>query len=314
MNITLRQIRAFLAIAELGRFNLAANRMGLTQSAVSILIRELEAELGVRLFDRHTRMVSLSGFGEEFLPQARKIIEDLDIAARGIRDSATLKRGQVTVAAAIVLAATSVPPLLARFSALHPGIAVHLRDMPEERIRAALKRNEVDIAIGTLLDEDPEILTTPVARDRLMLICRTDHRLAAKKQVRWIDLAGERLIVLAPENPLRDIVERTMTGVIPGFRPVHEVRFSTTAISMISAGMGIAVLPENARQLAPDVRVCALDLIGPQVTRQISIMQHRRRSLSPAAEQLRRMILADGYAPASAEAPVATGQGPPGRG
>lgn len=293
MNITLRQIRAFLAIAEYGRFNLAANHMGLTQSAVSVLIRELETELGVRLFDRHTRMVSLSGFGEEFLPQARKIVEDLDIAARGIRDSATLKRGQVTVAAAIVLAATSVPPLLARFSDLHPGITVQLRDMPEERIRWALKRNEVDIAIGTLVDEDPEILTTPVARDRLMVMCAPDHRFAKMAQVRWVDLIGEKLIVLAPENPLRDIVERTITGFQPGFRAAYEVRFSTTAISMISAGMGVSVLPENARQLAPDVRLRAVDLVEPEVTRQISIMQHRRRSLSPAAEYLRKMILDD---------------------
>ena len=291
MNITLRQIRAFLAVAELGRFNLAANHLGLTQSAVSVLIRELETELGVRLFDRHTRMVSLSVIGREFLPQARKLMDDLDLATRDIRDSATLKRGQVTVAAAIVLAATIVPPLLARFAEQHPGVSIQLRDMPEEEIRPALKRNEVDIAIGTLVDDDPEIVTTPVMRDRLMVTCRTDHRFAQAKQVRWIELANEKLIVLAPKNPLRDLVERTMIRVVPNFRPSHEVRFSTTAISMISAGLGISVLPENSRQLAPDVLVRTVDLVAPRVTREISILQHRQRSLSPAAENLRSIIL-----------------------
>lgn len=291
MNITLRQLRAFLAVAELGRFNLAANDLGLTQSAVSILIRELETEMGVRLFDRHTRMVSLSVMGQEFLPQARKVIADLDQATRSVRDSAALKSGQVTIAAAIVLAATIVPPLLAEFLRRHPGVTVQLRDMPEERIRSALKRNEVDIAIGTLVDEDPEITTTPVSRDRLMLTCHADHPLARLDKVRWADLAEEKMIVLAQENPLREIVERRMIRVAPNFRPSYEVRFSSTAISMISAGLGVSVLPENSRLLAPDVRVRSIALIAPEITREVALLQHRFRSLSPAAEQLRGMIL-----------------------
>ncbi|MDQ1901054.1 LysR substrate-binding domain-containing protein [Paracoccus sp. WLY502] len=296
MNITLRQVRAFIAVANLGRFNVAANSLGLTQSAVSILIRELETEMGVRLFDRHTRMASLTSTGQEFLPQARKVLEDLDRATRGIRDRATLKCGQVTVAAAIVLAATIVPPLLAQFLEQHPGMTVKLHDMAEERIRVALKRNEVDIAIGTLLDDDPEIMTTPVATDRLMVTCRADHSFAQREQVRWEELAAERLIVLAPENPLRDIVERTMIRVAPNFRPSYEVGFSSTAISMISAGMGISVLPENSQQLAPAVQVRKVELVEPRVTRVIAVLQHRYRSLSPAAERLREMILANAAA------------------
>lgn len=291
MNITLRQIRAFIAVAEFRRFNLAANSLGLTQPAVSILIRELEAEMGVRLFDRHTRMVTLTDIGQEFLPQASKVLEDLDLATRGVRDSAALKTGQVTVAAAIVLAATFVPPLLARFIQRHPGIRVQLRDMAEENIRTALKRSEVDIAIGTLADADPEIKATPVIRDRLMLTCRADHRFAGMDRVRWSDLKGEKVIVLAPENPLRDIVERTMIRVNPDFRPCYEVRFSTTAISMISAGMGVSVLPENSGQLASAVNVRTVELIEPTVTRDISILQHRQRSLSPAAQRMCEIIL-----------------------
>lgn len=296
MNVTLRQLRAFIAVADLGRFNLAANSLGLTQPAVSILIRELEAEMGVSLFDRHTRMVSLTAIGQEFLPQARKVLEDLELATRGVRDSAALKHGRVAVAASIVLAATIVPPLLARFLEQHPGVAVQLHDMAEERIRMALKGGQVDIAIGTLVDDDPEIKATPVICDRLMVTCRADHPFARLKQVRWLDLAKERLIVLAAENPLREIVERTMIRVAPAFRPSYEVRFSTTAISMISAGMGISVLPENSRQLAPAVHVRTIELVEPRVTREISILQHRQRSLSPAAQRLRELILTNAAA------------------
>jgi len=292
MNITLRQLRAFIAVAEFGQFNLAARNLHLTQSAVSILIRGLESEIGVRLFDRHTRMVSLTLVGQEFLPQARKILKDLELAVGDVRDNALLKRGRVTVAAAIVLAATIVPPILARFLRMHPEISVNIQDMPEEQIAPALKRNEVDIAIGTLSEDDPEIAATPLLRDKLMLVCREDHRFAKRKSVRWAELQNEDLISLAAANPLRNIVEHNLLRVVPNYRPKYEVRFSTTAISMIAAGMGVAVLPENSSQLASAVRVATVDLAAPHVMRDVSILQRRHHSLSPAAEHLKAVFIA----------------------
>ncbi|WP_448956439.1 LysR family transcriptional regulator [Labrys neptuniae] len=292
MNITLRQLGAFIAVAELGQFNLAAQTLHLTQSAVSILIRDLESEIGARLFDRHTRMVSLTHVGQEFLPQARKILKDLELAVGGVRDNASLKRGQVTVAAAIVLAATIVPAIIARFLRTYPEISVNIRDMPEEQISPALKRNEVDIAVGTLSDDDPEITATPLLRDKLMLICREDHRFARRKSVRWAELKDENLITLAASNPLRNIVEHNLIRVVPNYRPKYEVRFSTTAISMIAAGMGVAVLPENSSQLASAVRIATVDLVEPVVMRNISLLQRRHHSLSPAAEHLKAAFVA----------------------
>ncbi|MDX3977694.1 LysR family transcriptional regulator [Shinella sp.] len=292
MNITLRQLRAFIAVAELGQFNLAARSLHLTQSAVSILIRDLESEIGVRLFDRHTRMVCLTLVGQEFLPQARKILKDLELAVGDVRDNASLKRGQVTVAAAIVLAATIVPPIIARFLRTYPEVTVNVRDMPEEAISPALKRNEVDIAVGTLSEDDPEIVGTPLLRDKLMLFCHDDHRFAKRKSVRWAELQEENLIVLAATNPLRNLVEHNLIRVVPNFRPKYEVRFSTTAISMISAGMGVAVLPENSSQLASAVQVKTIDLIDPPVMREVSLLQRRHHSLSPAAAHLKAAFVA----------------------
>lgn len=292
MNITLRQLRAFIAVAELGQFNLAARSLHLTQSAVSILIRDLESEIGVRLFDRHTRMVSLTLVGQEFLPQARKILKDLELAVGDVRDNASLKRGQVTIAAAIVLAATIVPPILARFMRMYPEISVNIRDMPEEQISPALKRNEVDMAIGTLSEDDPEIAATPLLRDKLMFFCREDHRFAKRKSVRWAELQDENLITLAAANPLRNIVEHNLLRVVPNYRPKYEVRFSTTAISMIAAGMGVAVLPENSSQLASAARVTTVDLADPHVMRDVSLLQRLHHSLSPAAEHLKAVFIA----------------------
>lgn len=291
MNVTLRQLQAFVAVAELGRFNLAAGQLNLTQSSVSILIRELEAALKHRLFDRHTRMVGLTSAGREFLPQARKILEDLEIAVASVQDLAFLRRGRVTVASAIVLAATLLPPVIAQFVRRYPDISVEIRDMPEEEIRPALKRNEVDLGVGTVSGNDPEIETTLMMRDRLMLICPAAHPLAERTQVRWSELADEIVIGLAKENPLRDIVDRTFISMGAEIRTKYEVRFSTTAIAMVAEGLGLAVLPENSRQLATNVDVAAVELIEPAISREISLLQRRQRMLSPAAAQMRDFLI-----------------------
>ncbi len=292
MNVTLRQIRAFLAVAELGRFNLAASSLGLTQAAVSLLIKDLEQVLGVRLFDRHTRKVQLTDIGADFLPQARKAMEDLDIATRNVRERAQLKKGKVIIASSIIFSAATIPELIARFLDLHPGISVELRDMPEEEIRPALTRNEADIALGTLLDDDPEIQAQTIGQDRLTLTCRADHPLAMREAIGWKDLTDQKLIVLAQDNPLRQIVERTMIGIAPDFLPAYDVRFSTTAIGMVAAGLGVTVLPENAMELSATAQVCNVALTDPVITRDICVMQHKWRSLSPPAEQLKQIILA----------------------
>jgi LysR family carnitine catabolism transcriptional activator len=290
-HVTLKQLQAFVAVAELGRFNLAAARLNLTQSTVSILIKELEGELRHRLFDRNTRMVSLTRAAREFLPQARKMLDDLEIAIDDIRDLNSLRRGNVTVAAAIVLAATVVPPAIARYVLRYPDIAVTIRDMPEEEIVPALKRNEVDLGVGTLSHDDVEIETTPLGRDRLMLLCRADHPLAALEAMRWSDLKGESLIGLAKDNPLRGMVDRVLAIVGSEARTRYEVRYSTTAISMIAEGLGVAILPENSRQLTTAVNIKTVVLADPVISREISVLQLRGRMLSPAAARMRETLI-----------------------
>ncbi len=291
VNVTLKQLQAFVAVAELGRFNLAASQLNLTQSAVSVLIKELESELEHRLFDRHTRMVSQTRAAREFLPQARKLLDDLEIAVDNIRDLNSLRRGSVAMAAAIVLAATIVPPAVARFVRRYPDITVQIKDMPEEEIRPALKRNEVELGIGTLSGDDAEIETTTLSRDRLTLVCRADHRFANLEAVRWSDLTGEILIGLAKDNPLRDMVDHVLIAIGVEVKTRFEVRFSTTAISMIAEGLGVAILPENSRELTTAVNVKAVLLADPVISRDISVMQLRQRSLSPAAARMKETLI-----------------------
>ena len=290
MNITLRQIRAFVAAAVHGRFVLAAQSVHITQSALSMLIRDLEKEMGVRLFDRHTRMLQLTEAGREFLPVAQKTLDDLEAALAINRDRVDLKRGRVAIASSTVLGATMLPWAISRFSARYPGIRMVLRDVPEQEIAHLVKAGAVDLGVGTALDPDPELLETPLFEDRLMLLCAPNHALATRRTVAWRDLAAHPLVMLQAGSPLRQIVDRSLAAAGIRVAPAFEVAFSSTAISMVAAGLGVAPLPLNAREVSPKVRVKSLALERPIVPRRVAVFTRRETRLTPAAAAFRQFL------------------------
>jgi LysR family transcriptional regulator, carnitine catabolism transcriptional activator len=301
MNITFRQIRAFVAVAQHGRFSIGASRLHVTPSALSMLIRQLEGQIGARLFDRHTRMVRLTELGAEFLPVARKVLADLESALAQSRDRSMLRRGRVSIATSTVLAATLMPWVISGFSAGRPGITVVLRDVVEQEIKRLVRAGEVDLGVGTSLDPDAEaeLEEVPLLEDRLVALLPADHALAQKRSVSWRELAAQPLIVLGSGSPLRALVERAFRSNGIAVMPAYEVSFSSTVISMVAAGMGVAALPVNARQVTPKVRVAVRPLVRPVVPRRVSLFKRRDSGLSPAAEafhlSLREHVRQGGY-------------------
>src|ERR1700754_574359 len=170
MNITLRQIRAFLAVADTGAFARAAERMHVSPSALSTLAKELEEQIGLRLFYRSTRVVQLTEAGAEFRPLARKALDDLEAAVAGSRALAEVKRGRVTVAASIVIAATLLPWVIQSFRQRQPGIQCILKDGFEETIRDQVRRGAVDLGVGTLIEGEPGLSEATLYQDHLVAL------------------------------------------------------------------------------------------------------------------------------------------------
>jgi len=293
------------------RFNLAAERLHVTQSALSMLIRELEGQLGLRLFDRHTRMVRLTEAGAEFLPVAEKTLADLETAVSASRDLATLKRGRVSVATSTVLAGTLLPWAVREFTARHPGIRCVVKDCAEEEIRHRVRVGDVDFGLGTALDPEPEVDELALLEDRLIALVPERHALAAQRAVSWRELALHPLVVLATGSPLRALVERALDEAGVRVEPAYEVSFSSTVISMVAAGLGVAALPVNARQVSPRARLATRPLVRPVVERRVCLFLRRDLAPSPAAgafrDFLRGYVKAGGY-PGSVLAGPATPQ------
>ncbi|WP_322056367.1 LysR family transcriptional regulator [Paraburkholderia sp. J63] len=291
MNLTLRQLRAFVAVAEHNRFALAAEHLHLTPSALSMLIKDLESELGVKLLDRHTRMVRVTEAGREFLGAARRVLQDLDIAVLNSRERAACKHGKVAVASASVLAVTLLVPFMREFQAAYPGVRVVVRDTAEENIRDALLAEEADIGIGTYEEAQSEITETELFRDTLVALIPEQHPLARKRSVAWSELAQWPFIALSPGSPIRRDLDAHLTAQGIRLDVAYEASFPSTVFALVSNGMGIAVLPANSRQLMNMPGIAYRPLGKPKLMRRVCAFHLKHRSLSPAAGLFHTLLL-----------------------
>jgi DNA-binding transcriptional LysR family regulator len=285
MNISLRQLQAFVAVAASGNFTRAAEQLHIAQSAVSVLIRELEAELGVRLLDRTTRRVELTDIGREFRGSAEKLMADLEYAVRNAHDLAERKRGRITVAAPPLLAAALLPSVIAGFSRDFPGIRIVLLDVRTDQIVERVKSGEADIGVGTFAPEEEGLVRTRLARDTLMLFCQSRHPLASRGRPSWHDLKDLPLIALTRDSGIRGLVEYGYKSTGFSASIVYEVSQISTALAFVEVGLGVSVLPTYAMASARLGEIVALPMIGPSISRDVVVIARTGRSLPPAASE-----------------------------
>lgn len=290
MNITIRQIEAFLKVAEHGSFTRAAERLHVAQPALSQHVRDLESELGIRLFDRTTRRVELTEGGREFRNTAAKIVEDLELAARHAHELATRKRGKVTIAAPPLLAGAILPWAIADFRAQFPGVQVNVVEARADEIVELVRSGQVDCALGTFRTGEDGIASTAVTSDSLALFCPPTHAFAKLKRMSWRELDGQPLVTLTRDSGIRLLVELGCETAQIGMAIAYEVSHVTTALSMVEAGLGVAVLPTYAWVAARKGTVTAIPLVNPTMTRDIVLITPAGRSVSPALSSFTRVL------------------------
>ncbi|MDW5444805.1 LysR family transcriptional regulator [Polaromonas sp. SM01] len=289
-HVTLRQLRAFLAIADAGGFAAAARRLHLTPSALSLLIKELESGMNVRLFDRTTRSTVLSLAGSEFYPLARKVLDDLALALETTQDLEQKKRGTVRIACTPLYASTTLPELILRYRQQYPAIAVYVLDSLNQQALARVVSGEADLGIAPQRTAPPELVQESLFRDRMWLICRPDHALAALKRVTWAQVLQQPFVSLTRDFTTRlqgDLFKHSEKLVL---NPAHEVSFITTALGMVQWGHGITAQPGRSLPLIEPFGLVARPIVTPVVHRHLSLFYKRGYELSPAAASFREFL------------------------
>jgi len=246
MNLSMRQMRAFLHVARIGNFTRAAEQAHMTQAGLSTLVREMERQLGCRLFDRTTRMVGLTAAGRRLLPVVERVVTELDDVAARLGAEGDQARQTLRIAATPLVSSNLLPQVFGRFRETHSAVSLKLFDADLRDVEAMVVGGEADMGLGFFFKIAPGIDRVPVGSFQLMRVTAAPSAGGAAGSAPWSALRPERLIGLPPSNPIQKVIDQQLAriGRAGEDRPVFN--FFETLISMVEAGFGTAVMPSFA--------------------------------------------------------------------
>ncbi|WP_434611059.1 LysR family transcriptional regulator [Pseudomonas sp. R1-7] len=276
MNVSFRQLRAFILIAETSSFTRTAEQLHLSQPALSYSIRKLEESMGLQLLARNTRSVELTPAGEHFLPQARRMLRDMDDAVRDARDTLSLSRGTLRLAALPTAAASFLPVVIASFQREHPGVNVHLLDGRAGEIMGWVQGGEVDAGISSLPDDLSGLSFERLLDDNLVLLSHKDHHGDWKQQP---------YIALTPDTSIRPLADAALRYLNVEPAPAWEVAHMSTATALVREGLGFSLLPASCTAVFNIGEQCAVTAIDQPAKRSIGLLQRKPVAPSPSLSQ-----------------------------
>lgn len=292
MNLSQRQMLAFLEVARLGSFTRAAERLHISQSGLSAAMRDLEYQLDCRLFDRTTRSVSLTAAGLQLVPVASRVLAELDSVSDTINQLSTRARQVITVGATPIIAASIMPPACQAFSRLHPEINIQLRDVSRQQIQDGVASGTLDAGFGAFFKPASGIERTIIAGFSMAYISRGKTR-GKPTEMSWKDLRDKPLISLPPLNPVQQLIEKQLKKIGRGdeHRPVYE-NFQTM-LAMVEAGFGEAILPSFIARACQRFDVSMSLLVNPVVSVDFCQITKKGRSAAAGTEALAAAIGAE---------------------
>jgi LysR family transcriptional regulator, carnitine catabolism transcriptional activator len=280
---SVRQLRAFVAVYDSGQLSAAAEALSLTQPAVTVLLRELEARLGVRLFDRSTRSLRRTEAAAEAIGHARRALAEMQALSGGMASLARGERGRLRIAATSTVAQTLLPAAVRRYLDRYPGIELQIDDCAPGEFAERVLAGHVDLGLGTLEGPVPGLSQRVVLRDR-------GPRFAADKPLTWKQLAAWPVITVRPGYGVRRRIDAAAREAGAELRIAHEVSLLTTAVALAAAGLGVAVVPGTVFAPALHPELVARRLVRPVVERDTAVVFKSDRSLSPAAQAFAELM------------------------
>jgi DNA-binding transcriptional LysR family regulator len=284
MTADLRQLRSFVTIVRCGNFTRAAQQLGLSQPALSLSLRQLEAALGLRLLDRTTRSVGLTTDGLRLLPTAERLLIDFDAAIRDVKESAVERSSVLTVGCLMSLAVCLLPKAIAKFQRERSDITIKIIDGAVGAVLRAIRQGEAEIGFSSYWQAQPDLEFRPLAEDRFVLVCRSDHRLAKQRQVSWSALKEEPFLLLTRDTGLRRYLDEAFGDLITTVKPAFEVGTWASLGGLLGAGLGVTALPELATPSGFYGDLKQIPLVDPVIKREVGLVTRVGARLSPAAQ------------------------------
>lgn len=290
MNFDLADLRAFVAVAELNSFRAAAESIHLSQPALSRRVEKLETALGVRLFERTTRSVSLTAVGRDFSRKARSLLDDLENSLLSMQEVAASQLGEVVIACIPSAVYYFLPNVLRNYHVQYPRIRVRIIDDSANAVLESVVRGEADFGINIIGIQEPEIEFQTILKEPFVAACHRDHPLAAKSKVTWAELGQYDFMTVDKSTGNRLLVDLALAN--SNIRPswCFEAKHMSTLLGLVEVGLGVAAVPRLSMPQREHATLTMVELVEPTVERTVGLIRRRGRELPPAARQLYQMI------------------------
>ena len=283
-------VRSFLAVADTGGFTKAAKVIHLSQPAVSTHIKELEENLGTRLFEHIGGRVRLSRAGEAVAREARKVLDSVKSFRDAVVESEEVVRGTLALGASTTPGNYLLPPLMGRFERLHPQAKTTLFIGNTTEVIDRLRANEVDIGMVGIAPPGADFVHHPFARDEIVLFAGSNHRLARRRRLKAADLAGERILRREADSATRGLGDAWFSG--ERLHPeTMELGSPETVKRAAAAGLGIGILSRFAIEWElREKRLILLNLPGFPIRRPLYVAHLRKKHLTPAMKSFLKLV------------------------
>jgi LysR family carnitine catabolism transcriptional activator len=284
MEFTSRQFRAFLLVAQHRSFSRAAEALYITPSGLSVLIRELESQLGFRLFNRTTRHVGLTTHGSELLGVVRQGLEELDATVSRVGRMAADAGMSLSVGAPPLIAANVLPEAIKEFRTHRPDIRIQVFDVRGDALTQMVEAGELDMSLGAFFQPASGIRRTPLFRFSLMVIRPDNDPTLRRASTTWSALKGERLISLTAGNLVQQFIDKHLARIGVALNPCAAFNYLDTQIAMVEAGEGIAIIPSFVLPACRNRKVVLSRLVNPVVNLDFCWISNRGKKLPAGAD------------------------------
>lgn len=287
---SVRQLRAFVAVYQSGHISAAADMLSVTQPAVTVLLREMEERLGVRLFDRSTRALRRTEAAAEAYGHAMRTLAELESLGRSMVDFSAGRKGRLRIAATSTVAQTLLPSILREYTALHPDVHLLIDDCAPGEFVERIMSERVDCGIGTLETPIPGLEEQVFRHDPLVAVAQARF-FTSDRPLTWKQLGAFPIITVKAGYGVRRRIERAASEACVALRVEHEVSLLTTALALASGGLGVAVVPGSIVGAASGEGLVTRRILRPLVERNTAFIYKRERTLPPTAASLQELLL-----------------------
>tara|TARA_R110002167_G_scaffold239602_1_gene444709 strand:- start:688 stop:1611 length:924 start_codon:yes stop_codon:yes gene_type:complete len=289
-HVTLKQVRAFVAVVQSSSFAEAATLIHLSQPALSSAISVLEAAVGGRLLTRTTRSFALTPEGESFYPVALSLLADWDGALDNLHNRFALREGKISIAAMPSFAGNQLPIAIRNFKDAYPAVKITLNDVIAEEVVAMVRSGRVELGISFDPGESDDLIFTPLFEDRFVAVLPAEHSLLKQKRVSASKLLKSDFITLQAPSRVRDLIRNEFSSYGLSLSPAFETHKLATIGRMVANGLGVSVVPSLCQQQMHELGAQCLPLIKPSIRQQVGVITNRRYPLSAACEAMAKTL------------------------